>query len=265
MVCPSCGTQAEGPGKFCARCGARLPEPEATTNNAGGFAAAPPPPPPAWSGIPVAPPPPPAWSGAEAAPPPPPPPPAPPYGAPGQQYGAPPQQYGAPPQQYGAAPYGAPGYAQPAYAAAPARGNPAMFAGLIALVGGAAAIGSAWLPWTATASGDALLLPINVTASMSDIANGYYLIGGGAVAAAVGLLLLVGVAKSAGLRSLLAIVAVVAGVAVLAVTYTAYNHVSEQITYFGASQIKMGTAIYAGAAAGIASIVGGVLGLVAKG
>ena len=99
---------------------------------------------------------------------------------------------------------------------------------------------------------------------MSDIANGYYLIGGGAVAAVAGLLLLVGIAKSAGLRSLLALVAVVAGAAVLAVTYSAYSHVNEQISYFGASQLKMGMAIYAGAAAGIASIVGGVLGLVAK-
>jgi hypothetical protein len=57
MVCPNCGTQTEGQGKFCGTCGAQLPQ-----------AAPPPPPPPAAA----------PWS--QAAPPPPPPPPS--YGAP---------------------------------------------------------------------------------------------------------------------------------------------------------------------------------------
>jgi hypothetical protein len=244
MICQSCGTPAEGPGKFCAKCGGHLPD-QAVNGGQAGFSAAPPPPP-AWSGAATPPPPAPAWSGPQAAPPP-------------AAYPAPQQQF-APPPAYAAQP----AYAAPAYAAAPAQGNPAMLAGLIALIGGVAAVGSAWLPWTATSSGDALLRPIQVTASMSDLANGYYLVGAGAVAAVVGLLLLVGLGRAAGARMLFGLVAIIAGVALLAVTYTAYGHVNDQITYFGASQVKLGNAIYAGAAGGIAAIVGGLLALIAR-
>ena len=254
MICPSCGTQNEEQAKFCASCGTRLLEPAAPAPGGTGFAAVPPPP--AWGQIQSAPPPPPApaWSQPQPASPPPPPPPAPPFGA---QAGAP-QQYGAP--AYVPPPYAAPGYAAPA-----AKSNTTTFAGLIALLGGAAAIGSAWLPWAATSSGDSLLRPADITAAGGDLANGYYLAGAGAIVAVVGVLLLIGLAKSSGLRMVLALVAVVGGVAILVVEFSAYNHVNDMITYYGASQVKLGNALYAGAAAGVAGIVGGLLGIVPKG
>src|ERR1035437_3715351 len=43
MICPTCGTQIDGQGKFCAVCGARLPEAESTPPS-NDISAAPPPP-----------------------------------------------------------------------------------------------------------------------------------------------------------------------------------------------------------------------------
>lgn len=97
MVCTSCGSQIVGQGKFCATCGARLPQAAAV--------------PPAAAT-------PPDWSRTV-----PPPPPAAPYGSP--QYleaGQFPAQYSAP--QYPAAQYGAPQYAAPQWRAS--GSNPAM-------------------------------------------------------------------------------------------------------------------------------------------
>ena len=42
MVCASCGAQIDSPGKFCAKCGAPLPEAAPVTPN-NDFAAVPPP------------------------------------------------------------------------------------------------------------------------------------------------------------------------------------------------------------------------------
>ena len=159
MVCPSCGSQIAGQGKFCATCGAKLPE------------AAPAP-------APVAPP---AWS--QAAPPPPPAqPPAAPFGDPrypaaGQfpaQYSAP--QYPAP--QYGAPQYGAPQWGAPA-AARPAMAGVMPIGGVLALAGGAVAIVAAWLPWM-TGAGESLNA-MDAT-NMAILECGYYLLIGGGIA-----------------------------------------------------------------------------------
>jgi hypothetical protein len=294
MVCASCGAQIDSPGKFCAKCGAPLPEaaPVSPTND---FAAVPPLPPeapltedpaapgwaqtpppaeepaaPAWTDTPPPPPPAappvwaatpppaaPAWSQPPAQPAAPPPPGAPQYGAP--QYGAP--QYGAP--QYGAPqyapPYGAPQYAAPATAGA----GTGMIAALLALAGGAVAIVSAWLPWAVTSSGDSLIKPIEST-SGSDLANGYYLIAAGAVAAACGLLMLLGMVKTPSARMLLSLGAIAGGAAILAVEFVAMDDVNKVINLGFGTTVSLGVGLYLGAAGGVAAAVGGVLGLVSK-
>ncbi|MGZ6315439.1 MAG: hypothetical protein ACXWNI_07420 [Candidatus Limnocylindrales bacterium] len=303
MVCASCGAQIDSPGKFCAKCGAPLPEaaPVSPTND---FAAVPPLPPeaplaedpaapgwaetpppaeepaaPVWAQTPPPPAAPPVWAAtpppaaqAWAPPPaqpaaPPPPPGAPQYGAP--QYGAP--QYGAP--QYGAPQYGAPQYGAPQYAppygapqyAAPAAAGAGtgMIAALLALAGGAVAIGSAWLPWAVTSSGDSLIKPIEST-SGSDLANGYYLIAAGAVAAACGLLMLLGMVKTPSARMLLSLGAIAGGAAILVVEFVAMDDVNKVINLGFGTAVSLGLGLWVGAAGGVAAAVGGVLGLVSK-
>jgi len=140
-----------------------------------------------------------------------------------------------------------------------------MLAALLAAAGGAVAIGSAWLPWAVTSSGDPLIKPIEVT-STSDLANGYYLIAAGAVAAACGLLLLLGLARTAGARTLLSLGAIAGGAAVLAVEFIAMDDVNKVVTQgqaFGYG-VSIGMGLYLGAAGGVAAAVGGVLGLTSK-
>jgi hypothetical protein len=139
-----------------------------------------------------------------------------------------------------------------------------MIAPLLALAGGAVAIGSAWLPWATSGSGDSYLKPIEMTKDMGDLANGYYLIAAGAVAAACGLLLLLGLVKTPGARMLLSLGAIAGGAVVLAVEYVAYGHVNDEITLYGASMVSIGYGLYIGAAGGAVAAVGGVLGLVSK-
>jgi hypothetical protein len=330
MVCPSCGAQIDNPGKFCAKCGAQLPETLAPVPPPSDFAAVPPPPseeppaPPPWEQAPVAPEPaapveapaapvwaetpsappaapieapaPPAWAQAPSAPPAAPPawppapvapaavPPAPPaWPQPGQQVAPPPQagapQYAAPPYgvpqgapqyppqyqpQYGGPQYGAQ-YAGPQGAlpvAAPAATGAGMLAPLLALAGGAVAVGSAWLPWAVTKSGDSLIKPIEQTGDTSDLANGYYLVAAGAVAAVCGLILLLGLVKTASSRSLMSIGAIAGGAVVLAVELVAYNHVNDLTTRYAIASIGYG--LYVGVGAGVAAAVGGLLGFASK-
>jgi hypothetical protein len=140
-----------------------------------------------------------------------------------------------------------------------------MLAALLAVGGGAVAVGSAWLPWAVTSNGDALIKPIEVT-STADLANAYYLIAAGAVAAACGLLLLLGLARTAGARTLLSLGAIAGGAVVLVVEFIAMddvNKVMNQGQAFGFA-VSFGMALYLGAAGGVAAVVGGVLGLTSK-
>ena len=281
MVCASCGAQIDSPGKFCAKCGAPLPEaaPVSSTND---FAAVPPPPPeaplaedpaaPGWAQTPSPAEAPAAPTWAQTPPPPPPaaapvwsatpPPAAQTWSQPPAPPAAPPPPLGAP--QYGAPPYGAPQYGAPQYAApAAAAAGTGMLAALLALAGGAVAVGSAWLPWAATSSGDSLIKPIEST-SGSDLANGYYLIAAGAVAAACGLLLLLGMVKTPSARMLLGLGAIAGGAAVLAVEFVAMDDVNKVINLGFGTTVSIGLGLYLGAAGGVAAAVGGVLGLVSK-
>src|ERR1035437_10230892 len=230
MFCPNCGTSIENPGKFCPSCGeplpprsTRLPEPEVEAPPSQPIPAVDPSTPPESAIAPAEPvelaappwgqtPPPAALPVPPAAPPwaqqpltTPLAPAQPPYGA--APYHAPPPAYGAPPAPFGAATYGAPPVPYGTLAATPPASASNPLAGLLALIGGAVAIGSAWLPWY-MASSDPMQTaawgrPIDLTKELASLANGYYLIGAGALAAVCGLLLIIGAGRSPGARMLL--------------------------------------------------------------
>ncbi len=272
MVCPNCGAQIEGQGKFCPTCGTRLPE-VATQ-------------PPAWSAptAPPPPPPPPAYGAPQYGAPPAPygAPPAPygappaPYGAPPAPYGAPPAPYGAPPAPYGAppAPYGAPPapYGAPQYGAgqwgAPATSATATglpIATLLVLLGGTVAIASNWLPF-ATALGVSTNLADATDAST--LACGYYLLAGGGLVALCGLLLFRGDRTQAGGRVLPGLGAIAGGILILAVELTSYGQVKDIMDAMGAfggtAGLTFGVGLYLGAVAGATGALGGLLALAGR-
>jgi hypothetical protein len=243
MVCPSCGAQIDGHGKFCAVCGAQLPEAAA--------------PPPAWSqpvALPPAPPP-AAYNAPQYAPPPA------PYAAP--QYGAP------PPPPYGPPGYGAPQYGAPAYGggtwgapyAASRPGGSAPLAGLLALAGGAAAVASAWLPWATFMDTSTKLIDSTDT---SRLECGYYLVAGGAIAAVCGLLLLM----RTGSLQLFGLGALAGGILVVVVEVMTYNQVNQfsdlANLYGGSAGISYGIGFYLGIGAGVVGALGGLAGLVSR-
>jgi xanthine/CO dehydrogenase XdhC/CoxF family maturation factor len=136
--------------------------------------------------------------------------------------------------------------------------------GLLALLGGAVAIGSAWLPWYMASSDSfqtaAWFTPIKVT-DVSILENGYFLIGAGALAAICGLILLLGVARSPGARILLVLGAMAGAVGVGVVEYSAYRQVSD---FISSSPFTYGFGLFVGAGgAGVAGL-GGLVALVSK-
>lgn len=264
MICPNCGSHIENQGKFCAVCGVQLPT------------AAPPSPafppaaadiPPAAPTIPLAPAAPPAW--AQTPPPPPPatpaappawtqtPPPAvAPVGAPWGQTPPPPgAYYAAPPAAYYAAP-----------PAAAAGGSAFRVGGLLALVGGIVAVASAWLPWFALGNDPMNTSwwgkPIDLTSGSTDLANGNYLIAAGAVAAICGLLLVLGIAKTPGLRLVLAVGAIAGAVGIGAVELAAYNKVNEGLSL--SDSYAIGWGLYVGAGGAVLAGLGGLAALISK-
>jgi hypothetical protein len=216
MVCPSCGAQTEAQDRFCATCGAPLPE-------------ATPPQPPRESA---------------AVPPP----------RPAAQYGAP---------RYGANPIaGLRVFAGGLRAVA--GGLRAFVGGLRALFGGLVAIASAWLPWINDSSGRFSLRPIDAT-DMSDLACGYYLLIGGGIAVACGLLLVLRVRRGTSLPLLLGIGAIAGSALVLAVEAVAYGRITDTINRasgLGADTgISIGYGLWVGTGAGVVGALGGLLGL----
>jgi hypothetical protein len=201
----------------------------------------------------------PPWAQAPAA--------QPPYGA--APYGPPPAAtapYGAPSAPYGAPPYGAPPpYPALAVAAGGSGRNPT--AGLLALIGGAVAIGSALLPWYSVSS-DALQTaawarPIDLTKDLI-LANGYFLIGSAVLAALCGLLMMFGVARSPGARTLLGLGAITGAAGIGAVEFSAYSTVADLIKAFGSDNIFYGFGLFVGAGAAAVAGIGGVVALTSK-
>jgi hypothetical protein len=127
-------------------------------------------------------------------------------------------------------------------------------AGLRALLGGLVAIASAWLPWIHDSSG--LFSPRAIDATnMADLACGYYLLIGGGIAAACGLLLLLRVGRSTILPMLLGLGAIAGGVLVVAVEVAAWGKTN------GAVNLSISYGLYVGIGAGVVGALGGLIGL----
>ncbi len=269
MFCPSCGHDNLTPGKFCAKCGTRLPE-EGLPQVENVSAAVPPPPIEAPIEVPE------------------------PFEAPAPPPWAPPAAPVAPaPVAAPIAP--APVMVQPVYIAPPAyapvraAGRPSSalrLGGFLALAGGAAAAGSAWLP--SLVIGDEVMkqdnwlkpwdkwadIPWSMAGSSSagdwsfTHPSGHILVVAGVIAAVCGLVLMSGMARAIPARLLLALVAVAGAVAVLAMEYAAYGAMSDMIDAANKSTfsplITMGFGLYVGAAGGAAAILGSLIALSGK-
>ena len=110
---------------------------------------------------------------------------------------------------------------------------------------------------------------IDATTSDLGLANGNYLIAAGAIAAACGLLLVLGIARGQGMRQLLGLGAIVGGIGVCAVEVAAYNKMNDELAALGAgflgnAGISVGWGIYVGAVSGAVAALGGLLALSAR-
>jgi hypothetical protein len=99
---------------------------------------------------------------------------------------------------------------------------------------------------------------------MSDLACGYYLLIGGGIAAACGLLLFLRIAGSTSMPQLLGTAAIAGGVLVVAVEAVAFGRINDVITLsnsFGESGVAIGYGLWVGIGAGVVAALGGLLGL----
>jgi hypothetical protein len=131
----------------------------------------------------------------------------------------------------------------------------------VALAGGAVALVSTGLPWETNGSASFTPLSPQITSWTADLANGYYVVVGGALAALCGLALLLGMVKTLNALRIAAIAAIVGGALVIAANAMAYSHVSDAMK---GTPIQMGYGIYVGFAGGIVALIGGALALRAK-
>jgi hypothetical protein len=108
------------------------------------------------------------------------------------------------------------------------------------------------------------MTPMDST-DMSDLASGYYIVIGGAIAAACGLLLLMRIVNSPSLPMLLSLGAIAGGVLVVAAEFVAYGRLHDSIGLYGSSLgFAIGYGLYVGAGAGVAAALGGLLGLAGR-
>jgi hypothetical protein len=107
--------------------------------------------------------------------------------------------------------------------------------------------------------------PIDITQAAYGLANGYYLILAAALAAVCGLLLVAGVARSSGARTLLGLGAIAGAVGVGVVEFSAYGKVSDILKLYGSdSGVAYGFGLFVGAGAAVVAGLGGVLALTSK-
>jgi hypothetical protein len=116
-----------------------------------------------------------------------------------------------------------------------------------------------------TAGGTSVMNAMDATKDFGDIANGYYLLGGGIVAAVAGLALLLKLAPKMG--PLLAILAIAGGALAIGVEIAAYNHVNTMLGTYGygfSGGLAIGYGLYVGIGGGAAAILGGLAALLRK-
>ena len=129
------------------------------------------------------------------------------------------------------------------------------------------AIGSAWLPWFMSSSDPTQTVAwgkaIDWTDSSFGLANGYFLIAAGAVAAVCGLLLLLGMARSPGARMVLGIGAIAGAIGVGVVDFSAYSKVNDTLNAYSAygasSGFTFGFGLFVGAGGAVVAALGGLL------
>jgi hypothetical protein len=134
--------------------------------------------------------------------------------------------------------------------------------GVLALAGGAVAIVSAWLPWMTGAG--ASMNAMDAT-DMTILECGYYLLIGGGIAAACGLLLLLRVGNVPSLPLLLGLGAIAGGALVIAVEALSYGKLNDAVTaanaYGYGTSISLGFGLWVGIGAGVVAALGGVMSL----
>jgi hypothetical protein len=139
---------------------------------------------------------------------------------------------------------------------------------VLALIGGAVAIGSAWLPWYMLSS-DPLQTaawgrPVDLTKDLI-LANGLFLIGAALLVLLCGLLMILGVARSPSGRALLGLGAIVGAIGIGVVEFSAYNHVADGIKTLGSDNIfTYGFALFVGAGAAVVAGLGGLAALATR-
>jgi hypothetical protein len=104
--------------------------------------------------------------------------------------------------------------------------------------------------------------PMDATKDFGILANGYYLLGGGIVAAVAGLALLLKLAPNMG--PLLAILAIAGGGLAIGVEIDAYNKISPQINTTFSSGLAIGYGVYVGIGGGVVAVLGGLAALLRK-
>jgi hypothetical protein len=106
---------------------------------------------------------------------------------------------------------------------------------------------------------------MDATSNFGVLANGYYLLGGGIVAAVAGLALLLKLVPKLG--SLLAILAIVGGGLAIGVEIDAYNYVNPMISSYGygfSGGLAIGYGLYVGIGGGVVAVLGGLAALLRK-
>jgi hypothetical protein len=116
-----------------------------------------------------------------------------------------------------------------------------------------------------TTGGTSLMNPMDATKDFGVLANGYYLLGGGIVAAVAGLALLLKLAPNMG--PLLAILAIAGGGLAIGVEIDVYNKISPMLNDYGygfSSGLAIGYGLYVGIGGGVVAVLGGLAALLRK-
>jgi hypothetical protein len=107
--------------------------------------------------------------------------------------------------------------------------------------------------------------PLDAVKDFSDLANGYYLLAGGVIAALAGLALLLRLAPR--MAPLLAILAIAGGGLAIGVEISAYNRINPLLLTYGygfSGGLTLGYGLYVGIGGGAAAVLGGLVALVRR-